>query len=187
MWTWSAPNRSRALHKRQLHFAAMDADLRPFGAGGEAAWFGPDVLATIVEERLPGRRDAKIEHGVHDAEFIKAADAVRLHVDADAKRLQRAHALEHVRFDARALEFQRGHEPADAAPNDERLHVSPFRRSFQTRENMPIAGQRKERARISSGSIYAGVVEGTIVQPCGMPRPKRHPPFHRVSRPAEPP
>ena len=47
---------------------------------------------------------------------------MRQHVDADAERLQRGHALEHFGGNADLVQAERQRQPADAAAGDENGH-----------------------------------------------------------------
>ena len=56
------------------------------------------------------------------AEFDQFAHRMRQHVDADAERFQRRHALEYFGGNADLVQAERQRQPADAAAGDENGH-----------------------------------------------------------------
>src|SRR3954451_4647417 len=84
----------RGIEQDLMQRAAMDRELRPFVSGLKPARLAPDRLAVLGEIlELPGAHAAGVEL-VEQAEFDQFAHRMRQHVDADAERLERRHALE---------------------------------------------------------------------------------------------
>ena len=116
-------------HQRHLKPAAMDRYLRPFVARRMAARIGPDMLPELVEEHLFRRGDADVQQSLHHPEAVESADAMGQQIDPHAERPQVFHRLENLSVDASLVQFKRGHEPPDAAADNERFHPLPrFRR-----------------------------------------------------------
>ncbi len=108
-----------------LQGAAMDRELRPLVAGIEPARLRPDRLAVFREVgKLLGAHAGGVEL-VHQAELDQFAAGVRQHVDADAERLQFAHAFEDAARHADLMQAERQRQPADAAAGNENRHDKP--------------------------------------------------------------
>src|SRR5262249_17235963 len=105
--------------------AAMDRELRPFVAGFQSARFAPDRLAALGEVSEFPRTDAGGIEAVVQAKLDQLAHGMRQHIDADAERLQLAHALEHARGNANLGQAERQRQPANAAAWDENGHDAP--------------------------------------------------------------
>jgi hypothetical protein len=103
-----------------------------------------------------GQTDA-VEVGRRDAEIVKLAHGVGLHVDADAERAHLAHRLEDDAGHADLVQRQGGGEAADAAAGDENGsigHAGPVVRSLAVGSRVPLSlAERAEQA--PGGSRFA--------------------------------
>ncbi len=112
----------RSIEQDLLQYATMDRELRPFIAGLDAARFAPDRLAVLGKERQFLGAHARCVKLVEQAELDQFAHGVRQHVDADAERPQRRHALEDFGGNADLVQAECQRQPADAAAGDENGH-----------------------------------------------------------------
>src|SRR4030095_12802361 len=76
--------------------AAMYRVLRPLVAGAHAARLGVDLFAVQADQhKFPGLQPAGTEVIGPKPELVELTHGVRLHVDADAERLEVAHGFQH--------------------------------------------------------------------------------------------
>jgi hypothetical protein len=104
-------------HAKQL--AAVNGELRPAIAGGNAARLAPDPLAVFgVVGELRGRDPNGVQL-VEQAELRELACRVRKHVDPDTKLLDARRRLVHVDVtETRVIQRQGERHSADAAARD---------------------------------------------------------------------
>ena len=110
--------------QQHVEAAAVHRVLRPVVAGEQPARLGVDVVAIQPHQRpfLGGQADA-VEVGLRDAEIVKLAHGVRLHVDADAERAHLAHRFEYDTGHADLVQRQCRRQPANAAAGDDDLII----------------------------------------------------------------
>lgn len=104
--------------------AAVNGDLRPAVAGGQATWFAPDPLAVPGVEDEFGGGDADRSQIVKETELGQLAHGVGHDVDTDAQFLHRRGRLEDLDVgQSGVVEGESEGHAADAAPDDGDLHA----------------------------------------------------------------
>ena len=104
--------------------AAVDGELRPAVAGGQAARLAPDPLPVPGVEDELGGGDADRGQVVEEAELGQLAHGVGQDVDADAQLLHgRGRLVDLDVVEAGVVEREGQRHAADAAPDDGDLHV----------------------------------------------------------------
>ena len=104
--------------------AAVDRQLGPRIAGGQAAGLDPDALAEpVAQHQLAGADGEGLERR-EQAELGQLSDGVGQEVDADAELGEDRRALQQLDVrEAGVVQRHRERQPSDAAPDDDHTHA----------------------------------------------------------------
>ncbi len=161
----------RASHRAEQHrvqVGAVDREMRPLVAGGEPPRLAIDQLAVAREERVVLRLARNRRELVLQAERAQLLDRVRPEIDADAERKNFGCGLEHADAarGAAGMHGQRQRQPADAASDDDDVHVSCALRGVKLSGrvragNLAICIEAKRRIADSPGQRAPRTGEGS--------------------------
>ncbi len=122
------------MEQHHLETAAMDGELRPGIARELPARLRPDLLALLGEIGDLAGAHADRVHLRLEPHLEQFAHGMRLHIDADAQRLQLAHLLEDAKRNARLMARNGKRQAGNAGPGDDDGHepsrVAPFTSSW---------------------------------------------------------
>src|SRR6476620_671250 len=109
--------------QQQLQLPTMDRVLRPFVSGWNPPFLAIDQLTEFVEVTQLLRGETNLGEVVAEVELAELANGGGLEVDADPEGGHVAHGLIHTDRDAGLVQAQRQAESADAASDDDHLHM----------------------------------------------------------------